>query len=116
MEKTTVKPWGCEVIWAKSEEYVGKLLYIKKGHKLSLQYHEKKRESFIVSQGRIKFHWFEKGDTVPRIEVMIPGEHRDIAPGTKHRMEAIDDVCLIEISTTELDDVVRLEDDYGRVE
>lgn len=114
MEKMTDKPWGCEVLWAHTDKYAAKLLYIKAGHRLSLQLHEKKDESFIVDKGRIKFHWFEPGDTVARIKVMTRGEHFDIPAGMKHRFEAIDDSCLIEVSTSELDDVVRFEDDYGR--
>lgn len=113
-ERRVEKPWGCEVIWAETEEFVGKLIYIKAGHKLSLQYHEKKRESFVVDRGRIKFHWVEDGDPAPRIAVMSIGDHFDIPPGMVHRMEAIDDCCLIEVSTPQLDDVVRLEDDYDR--
>ena len=115
MKKVVEKPWGCEVIWAKNNRYVGKLLYINSGHKLSLQYHEKKVESFIVTQGRIKFHWFEDGETVPKIEVMVPGDYRDVPSGTVHRMEAIDNACIVELSTPELEDVIRLEDDYGRI-
>jgi len=114
--ETTIKPWGCEVLWAKTGDYAGKLLYLKAGHKLSLQYHSEKEESFIVFTGRIKFHWYDKNDpTVLIIKVMTAGEHMDIPAGTKHRMEAIDNSCLFEVSTPELDDVVRLEDDYGRV-
>ena len=114
MEKFTDKPWGCEILWAETDKYAAKFLYIKAGHKLSLQYHEKKAESFVVDRGRIKFHWFEPGETVARIKVMTPGEHFDIPVGMIHRFEAIDDACVIEVSTPELDDVVRLEDDYGR--
>lgn len=116
MEKKTIKPWGCEILWAKTDKYAAKFLYIKKGHKLSLQYHERKEESFIVDRGRIKLHWYEEGDTVARMQVMTAGEHFDIPAGMRHRFEAIDDACLIEVSTPELDDVVRLEDDYGRDE
>jgi len=115
VERRVDKPWGCEVIWAETEEYAGKLLFIKKGHKLSLQYHEKKRESFVVDRGRLKFHWKEEGDSTLRAVVMVVGDHFDIPPGMVHRMEAIDDCCLIEVSTPELDDVVRLEDDYSRI-
>jgi len=114
MEKTTDKPWGCEVVWAHTDKYVAKFLYIKKGHRLSLQYHEKRCESIIVDRGRIKLHWFENEDTTPRITVMAPGDHFDIPAGMKHRFEAIDDACLIEVSTPEINDVVRLDDDYGR--
>ena len=114
MSSIVEKPWGREVIWAKTDKYAGKLLFIKKGHKLSLQYHENKSESIYISFGRIKYHWFDEGDTVSRIVVMTAGDCVDIPAGTKHRMEAIDDACLFEVSTPELDDVVRIEDDYGR--
>ncbi len=77
-ERRVDKPWGCEVIWAETEKFAGKLIYIKKGHKLSLQYHDKKRESFIVDRGRLKFHWKEVGDSVLRTMVMIVGDHFDI--------------------------------------
>ena len=114
METKVDKPWGCEIIWAQTENYLGKMLFIKAGEKLSLQYHEQKAESILVNRGRIKFHWFEEGDTVPRIMVMAPGDHFDIPPKMVHRMEAIDNACIIEVSTSFPDDVVRLEDDYGR--
>jgi len=115
MEKVISKPWGCEIIWAQTEDYVSKLLFVKSGCRLSLQYHEHKAESLLVSQGRIKYHWYEDGDIVPRIIVMCVGDHVDVPPGRKHRIEAIDHACVVEVSTTQLDDVVRLEDDYDRI-
>ena len=114
MEEKIDKPWGCEVIWAKTDKYVGKMLFIQAGAKLSLQYHRVKDETILVDKGRIKLHWFEDGDSVPRVQVLTPGESRHIPPGTIHRFEAIDNACVLEVSTTELDDVVRLDDDYGR--
>lgn len=114
MSTVVDKPWGKEVIWAHTDKYAGKLLYINAGQMLSLQYHEKKSESIYVLAGRIKFHWRKDGDKVERISVMTPGEHVDIPVGMIHRMEAIDDVCLAEVSTPELDDVVRLKDIYNR--
>ena len=116
MEKYVEKPWGCEVIWAETESYAAKLLFIKAGHILSLQYHQEKEESIIVSNGRIKFHWAEKEGEPLTSRVMTPGEHVDIRPGMIHRMEGIDNACVIEVSTPHLDDVVRLEDEYGRAE
>ena len=115
MEKIISKPWGCEIIWAQTENYVGKMLFIKAGERLSLQYHEYKTESLLVNKGRVKYHWYEDGDTVPRIVVMCAGEHVDIKPHCKHRIEALEPACVIEVSTPQLDDVVRLEDDYERV-
>ena len=114
MEKVTQKPWGCEVLWAKTYHYAAKMLYIKAGHRLSLQYHREKSESIFVDRGRIKLHYIPKGETVPVIVVMTPGDHFDIPAGMTHRFEALDDSCLLEVSTPELEDVVRIEDDYGR--
>jgi mannose-6-phosphate isomerase len=116
MENLVEKPWGREVIWAHTDQYVGKKLYIKGGSKLSLQYHEVKDETIIVARGRIKLHWFEPGDTVARSKVMVTGESFHIPPGMKHRFEALEDCCVFEVSTPELDDVVRIADDYGRSE
>lgn len=115
MEKVIHKPWGCEVIWAHTDDYVGKLLYIKAGERLSLQYHEEKSESLLVSKGRVKYHWYEDGDDVQRTVIMCVGEHVDVPVGRKHRIEAIDMACVIEVSTPQLNDVVRLEDDYKRL-
>jgi mannose-6-phosphate isomerase-like protein (cupin superfamily) len=116
VEKVINKPWGSEVIWAQTDKYVGKLLFIKAGERLSLQYHEHKSESLLVDRGRIKYYWYEEGDPGPCIKVMLPGDHVDVPAGQKHRIEAIDCACVIEVSTPELDDVVRLEDDYNRIE
>lgn len=106
-----VKPWGHEVIWAKTSHYAGKLLHINKGHKLSLQLHNVKDETIHVLSGVLYLVY--NHDVI----VMRPGESQHIPPGVTHRMIATDDedVELIEVSTPELDDVVRLEDDYGRV-
>jgi mannose-1-phosphate guanylyltransferase len=103
------KPWGREIWWSVTEAYAGKILYIRAGHSLSKQYHRRKRETMLVIQGS---GYLELG------EKRIPVEARkvvDIPPGTVHRIEATTDMILIEISTPELDDVVRLEDVYGRV-
>jgi len=104
-----VKPWGYEIWFAQTDKYVGKLLYIKKGYRLSLQYHEVKDETLYILSGIVDV---TVGNTVKR---MTSGEGFRIFSGTKHRMEAIEDATLIEVSTPEIDDVVRLEDDYGRV-
>jgi len=115
MEEKIDKPWGCEIIWAKTDTYVGKMLYIKAGNRLSLQYHAVKDETILVDRGRIKLHWMGVGDLVPRIVVMVSGDSMHIPPGMVHRMEALDDTCIMEVSTTELDDVIRIQDDYGRL-
>lgn len=107
------KPWGSEQIWAETESYVGKVISIDAGQRLSLQYHQEKDESILVTKGRLRLH---TGSTVDQIETTIlgEGESAHIPPGLIHRFEAVDDTVLIEVSTPQLMDVVRLEDDYGR--
>ena len=106
------KPWGWEIVWAETDRYVGKVLHIKAGHKLSRQYHERKDETFYVQSGTMDL---ELGDGNARETVpMKPGDSYHCAPRTIHRMVATTDVDVIEVSTPELDDVVRLEDAYGR--
>ena len=108
------KPWGHEVIWAETDRYAGKLLHIETGHALSLQYHERKAESIYVLSGRLHLHHAPSIDHEIEIKVMEAGTAFDITPGTVHRFEAREPVTLLEVSTPELDDVVRLEDRYGR--
>lgn len=108
------KPWGHEVIWAETDRYAGKLLHIEAGHALSLQYHEHKAESIYVLEGRLHLHHAPSVDDDVIIEVMESGTAFDIIPGTVHRFEARESVTLVEVSTPELDDVIRLEDRYGR--
>ena len=106
------KPWGYELIWAHTDRYVGKLLHITQGHKLSLQYHRKKDETIHVQSGRLLFV-VDEGDGLLERELK-PGESYHVKPLTKHRMVALTDCDVLEVSTPELDDVVRLEDSYGR--
>jgi len=106
------KPWGHELIWAKTDRYVGKILHIEPGHLLSLQYHEKKDETIFVLRGAIIFR-VQVGDELTE-RPMREGELYHVTPGTVHQMEAIEVTDLLEVSTPELDDVVRLEDRYGR--
>jgi mannose-6-phosphate isomerase len=107
------KPWGHEEIWAATSSYVGKTLHISKGHRLSLQFHKKKEETIRVISGDLLLVTGMGPDTVTRL--MHPGEDAHIAPGTIHRFCAPDsDVVLVEVSTPEIHDVVRLEDDYDR--
>jgi mannose-6-phosphate isomerase len=108
------KPWGHELIWAESEQYVGKLLFVKAGESLSLQFHRVKDESWLVQDGRAKLELGSAGDAVLRVEVVGPGATFRFRPGTVHRVTALEDTTIIEVSTTELDDVIRLEDRYGR--
>ena len=107
------KPWGHELIWAHTDRYVGKILVIETGSRLSLQRHEIKDESILVRSGRLRL-FLEDDDGVVRESELGPGEHRHVPTGRIHRYEAIERVELIEVSTPELDDVVRLQDDFGR--
>ena len=107
------KPWGHELIWAHTEHYVGKILVIEAGRRLSLQRHEIKDETILVMSGRLRL-FLEDDDGVVRASELGPGEFRRVKTGRIHRYEAIERCELIEVSTPELDDVVRLEDDFGR--
>ena len=110
--RTVPKPWGHETIWAHTDRYVGKIIHIKAGHALSVQYHERKDETVYLLRGEIRYC------------VQVDGELRDVGlrvgdafrvtPGTVHFMEAVTDCDVLEASTPELDDVVRLKDRYGR--
>lgn len=106
------KPWGYELHWAKTSKYVGKVIHVKAGHALSLQYHTKKDETILLWSGRLRFEIREGEKLVER--EMQPGERVHIPPKTVHRMTAIEDCDIFEVSTPELHDVVRLEDRYGR--
>lgn len=108
------KPWGYELHWAKTERYVGKVLHVNAGHALSLQYHNRKDETIYLYAGRMLFEVEHDGRLVAR--EMRPGDTFHVTPRTVHRMTAIEDCDILEVSTPELDDVVRLEDRYGRVD
>lgn len=111
------KPWGHEEIWAETDRYLGKILYIKAGHRLSLQYHEKKMETIRVLQGKLLVVLQEKKDGPIHNKHLNVGETYHVSTGTIHRFCAQDeDVAILEVSTPEIDDVVRLEDDYVRKE
>ena len=107
------KPWGHELIWAHTDRYVGKVLVIETGRRLSLQRHQIKDETILVRSGRLRL-FLEDDDGVVRESELGPGEHRRVPTGRIHRYEAIERCEIIEVSTPELDDVVRLEDDFGR--
>jgi mannose-6-phosphate isomerase-like protein (cupin superfamily) len=109
------KPWGYELWWARTERYVGKILHLRRGECLSLQYHDVKDETIMLQSGRLLFETGAKGEQgkLRRIE-MKPGDVFHITPGTLHRMTGIEDCDILEVSTPELEDVVRLEDRYGR--
>ena len=108
------KPWGWELIWAHAEAYVGKILFVRAGHSLSLQFHRRKDESWYVQSGRAQAEVGAVGDPVLREEVLRPGAALHFPPGTVHRVTALEDTTILEVSTPHLDDVVRLEDQYGR--
>jgi mannose-6-phosphate isomerase-like protein (cupin superfamily) len=108
------KPWGWELIWAVADEYVGKVLFVKAGESLSLQFHNEKDESWYVESGRAKLELGEAGQGVLNSEVVGEGACFRYRPGTVHRVTAIEDTTILEVSTPHLDDVVRLEDRYGR--
>jgi len=107
------KPWGYELIFAHTDRYVGKILHVDAGHALSLQYHDVKDETLYMTEGEVELVVEENGALVSR--TLRGGDSYHITPGTRHRMVAGANGCdIIEVSTPELDDVVRLEDRYGR--
>ena len=108
------KPWGHELIWALTGRYCGKVLFVKAGCALSLQFHREKDESWLVQAGRAKLELGEIGQKVLHEEVVGPGAAFHYEPGTVHRVTAIEDTTILEVSTPQLDDIVRLEDLYGR--
>ena len=106
------KPWGHETIWAQSDRYVGKILHINAGHELSVQYHNKKDETVHLLSGEIAYR-VKNGEALEDMHLRV-GESFRITPGTIHQMVALTDCDILEVSTPELDDVVRLSDRYGR--
>jgi mannose-6-phosphate isomerase-like protein (cupin superfamily) len=113
MMRVVDKPWGHELIWAVTDRYVGKILHIKKGASLSLQFHVKKDETVMVLSGRMSFEHYGDGEEPKTVE-LGPRQPFHIKPGLRHRMVALEDTDVVEVSTPELEDVVRLEDRYGR--
>jgi len=107
------KPWGSELIWALTDRYCGKIITIETGRRLSLQYHERKDEAIYVTTGRLLLHLEDDAGAMTTRE-LGPGEAARVAIGRRHRYEAIERVELVEVSTPELGDVVRIEDDFGR--
>ncbi len=107
------KPWGHELIWAHTDQYVGKILVIEAGRRLSLQRHEVKDESIYILAGRLLLT-LEDDDGAVLTEELGPGANRHVRTGRIHRYEALERCEILEVSTPELDDVVRLEDDFGR--
>ena len=112
--KRVEKPWGWELWWAHTDRYVGKTLFIKAGEQLSLQYHEQKDETIFVQEGEMLFIVDTLDGQGMRELTMRAGDAFHVTPGTIHRMRAVTDVLVLEASTPEVEDVVRLEDSYGR--
>jgi mannose-6-phosphate isomerase-like protein (cupin superfamily) len=106
------KPWGYELIFGRTERYVGKILHVNKGESLSLQYHEMKEETLYVMRGRVQLT-IRDGEEQREL-ILAEGQAFHIPPRLIHRMTAVEDSDIVEVSTPELDDVVRLEDRYGR--
>jgi len=113
LPRKTEKPWGFELLFARTPKYAGKVIFIRKGHRLSLQYHKKKDESMYIYQGKVRIE-IEGADGDMTSYIAQPGHSIRIPPRTKHRLEAIEDTTFLEVSTPELGDVARVEDDYGR--
>jgi quercetin dioxygenase-like cupin family protein len=107
------KPWGYEIWWAWTEDYVGKILHVDAGHRLSVQYHEHKDETSYVLKGRLTLLKGERADALVATEVGEGAQWRNL-PGEIHTIEALEDADVLEVSTPHLDDVVRLTDVYGR--
>ena len=108
------KPWGHETIWAHTERYVGKILHINAGHELSVQYHNRKDETIYLLWGEIIYRVQREGDDILDDVQLNVGESFRITPGTIHQMIAVTDCDVLEVSTPEVDDIVRLSDKYGR--
>jgi len=112
--RTVTKPWGFELIYAVTDKYVGKVLHINKGESLSLQFHNKKDETIHIQKGKIKFLTATNPELPLTETILEVGQSFHITPKLVHRMVALEDTDILEVSTPELDDVVRLEDRYGR--
>ncbi len=112
--QTKLKPWGKEIWFAYTKKYAGKILCVKKGHRLSLQYHKKKHETQYLYKGKIQLA-YGKSMRDLKTKVLKPGDKFDIPPYTIHRVKALENSEIFEVSTPELTDIVRLADDYNRV-
>lgn len=108
------KPWGREIWFAWTHQYAGKILEISKGHRFSLQVHEKKCETQLVIEGKVKFIYGKNPQKLASV-ILKAGDKIDILPGMIHRAEALEKTVIFEVSSPELDDVVKLADDYGRI-
>ena len=109
------KPWGYELVFAVTDRYCGKVIFVRAGEQLSLQFHREKDETIYLQSGRAEFEIGDPGCTLD-IEVVAPGRAFHLAAGTVHRIRALEDTVLLEVSTPEIEDIVRLEDRYGRAD
>jgi mannose-6-phosphate isomerase len=112
-QRRVEKPWGNELIWVLTDRYCGKVITIDTGRRLSLQYHDRKDEAIFVLTGRLRLHLEDEAGTMTTRD-MGPGESAHVPIGRRHRFESLERVELVEVSTPELDDVIRVEDDFGR--
>ncbi len=112
-ESRVDKPWGYEIRWAVTDRYLGKILHVNKGEALSLQYHERKDEWLLVNKGAVDIEIGGPNEELKRLQ-MHAGDSVHVAPLTRHRVTAVEDADIFEVSTPEIEDVVRLEDRYGR--
>ena len=108
------KPWGYEEIWAHTPEYLGKILFVRQGFRLSLQHHKHKKESMRISKGKVILTLEDEHGKMQEYH-LSPGDSMDIPNGRKHRLFAAEDSEIIEVSTPEINDIIRHEDDYGRL-
>jgi mannose-6-phosphate isomerase len=115
LEETQIKlkPWGREIWFAHTDKYAGKILEVKKGHRYSLQYHETKEETQYVVEGKVKFTFGTDKENL-QDKILEAGDKIDVKPYTIHRLEALEDTVVFEVSSPELDDVIKIDDDYGR--
>ena len=113
MVRRVEKPWGHEEIWAETSHYVGKVLVIRQGQRLSLQYHQVKEETLYLETGKVLCSSGEEEEALED-QILLPGDVIHLPPGRRHRFKALEDSRLFEVSTPQLDDVVRLDDDYDR--
>ena len=115
LPRKTEKPWGYELLFALTPHYAGKLIFVAKEHRLSLQYHVKKDETMLIREGKVLMEVGDNERTLKSI-TLKPGDSIHLPPQTRHRLQALEDAVIFEVSTPELDDVVRLADDYGRAD
>ena len=113
LPRKTDKPWGYELLYALTSQYAGKILFVKKGFRLSLQYHKEKDESMYLLSGKVLFSVQQQNGNMTET-VGEPGFCLHLPPMTTHRIEALEDASILEVSTPQLSDVVRVQDDYGR--